>query len=305
MKQFLMVFYVVFFSTGFMGGAALVLLQLRVRSRMLRPLLVFQVLFLIGTGLILLYFTAAADGLENRWVQIALPAVIMAINTAVWITVIVMVRRITPDLSRRHRLAWIAQGAAVAVLVKSAINVVVLSTVSPNMVPGLWHLSSHILTAIAMATFGLILRGPVTPKEPPALHSLFKAYGTLSIVFAPAGILEFAAQSLDIPTLQYLSFDHFLYLAWNIVSMTATIQLFKPVHDRSTILESVPEERIRALGLSAREVEMAILIAKGLTNKEIASQLYISPATVRTHIYNLYQKVGAGSRVELLNMLRD
>jgi DNA-binding CsgD family transcriptional regulator len=50
---------------------------------------------------------------------------------------------------------------------------------------------------------------------------------------------------------------------------------------------------------------MAIMIGRGLTNKEIAAELFISPATVRTHIYNLYQKVGAGSRVELINMLRS
>jgi DNA-binding CsgD family transcriptional regulator len=48
---------------------------------------------------------------------------------------------------------------------------------------------------------------------------------------------------------------------------------------------------------------MAELIGRGLSNKEIASELGISPATVRTHIYNLYRKVGAGSRVELLNRL--
>ena len=70
-------------------------------------------------------------------------------------------------------------------------------------------------------------------------------------------------------------------------------------------MDSVPEERIRALGLSTREVEMSIMIARGLANKEIAGELGISPATVRTHIYNLYQKVGARSRVELLNKLRS
>jgi DNA-binding NarL/FixJ family response regulator len=50
---------------------------------------------------------------------------------------------------------------------------------------------------------------------------------------------------------------------------------------------------------------MAVMIARGLANKEIAAELNISPATVRTHIYNLYQKVGARSRVELLNKLRS
>ncbi|MFO8064944.1 MAG: helix-turn-helix transcriptional regulator, partial [Spirochaetia bacterium] len=70
------------------------------------------------------------------------------------------------------------------------------------------------------------------------------------------------------------------------------------------MFESVPRERIDALGLSPREAEMAVMIARGLANKEIADELHISPATVRTHIYNLYQKAGARSRIELLNIVR-
>ena len=87
--------------------------------------------------------------------------------------------------------------------------------------------------------------------------------------------------------------------------MTAAVRLFKPGNSGVAALDSVPEERIQALGLSAREAEMAVLIARGLANKEIAAELNISPATVRTHIYNLYQKANAGSRVELLNKLRS
>jgi len=101
MKQFMMVFYVVFFSTGFMGGAALLLLNVRVRSRMLKPLLTFQLLFLVGTGLILVYFAQIENSAGNTLVEVALPAIIMAINTAVWITVIVMVRLIAPSSRRR------------------------------------------------------------------------------------------------------------------------------------------------------------------------------------------------------------
>ncbi len=87
--------------------------------------------------------------------------------------------------------------------------------------------------------------------------------------------------------------------------MSAAVRIFKPVNEGIPVLDSVPEERIKALGLSPRETEMAVLIARGLANKEIASELCISPATVRTHIYNLYQKTGARSRVELLNKLRS
>jgi DNA-binding NarL/FixJ family response regulator len=46
------------------------------------------------------------------------------------------------------------------------------------------------------------------------------------------------------------------------------------------------------------------MIARGMVNKQIASELGISPATVRTHIYNLFQKAGATSRIGLLNALR-
>lgn len=305
MNQFLMVFYVVFFSTGFMGGTALLLLNLRVRSRTVRPLLAFQVLFLVGIGLILVYFARSANGATDTMTQVGLPAVIMAINAAVWITVIVIARTVAPGTGGRFSLSSIAQLLAALVIVKSIANVVVISTVPADAVRDAWHLSSHILTALAMASFGLVLRGPVAPSEPPALHPLFRAYGILAIVFSPIGIVEYALNATGVSALGFISLDHVLYLAWNVVSMSAAVQLFRPVADRGNVLNTVPEERVKALGLSAREVEIAILIGDGLTNKEIADKLYISPATVRTHIYNLYQKVGAGSRVELLNMLRD
>ncbi len=48
MQYSLLVFYVLFFATGFMGLAALLLFDLRVRSRLIRPLLGFQLLFLVG-----------------------------------------------------------------------------------------------------------------------------------------------------------------------------------------------------------------------------------------------------------------
>jgi DNA-binding CsgD family transcriptional regulator len=49
-------------------------------------------------------------------------------------------------------------------------------------------------------------------------------------------------------------------------------------------------------GLTTREVEVLRLIAAGLTNKEIAAELVLSPATVRRHTINLYAKIGAPGR---------
>lgn len=56
--------------------------------------------------------------------------------------------------------------------------------------------------------------------------------------------------------------------------------------------------------LSTREAEILELLAKGMTNKYIAEQLFISPFTVKRHIENIYQKLQAHNRIELLEKAR-
>lgn len=52
------------------------------------------------------------------------------------------------------------------------------------------------------------------------------------------------------------------------------------------------------LGLTAREIEVLLLVAKGRTNKEIASDLFISPKTASVHVSRILMKLGITSRVE-------
>jgi DNA-binding CsgD family transcriptional regulator len=54
-----------------------------------------------------------------------------------------------------------------------------------------------------------------------------------------------------------------------------------------------------AVDLSPRELEVARLVAKGLTNAEIGQVLGISRATVATHLQRAYERLGLGSRAEL------
>ena len=58
----------------------------------------------------------------------------------------------------------------------------------------------------------------------------------------------------------------------------------------------VPRRREGPAGLTEREVEVLKLLAHGLSNKEIAARLVISPKTVGSHIEHIYSKIDASSR---------
>ncbi|MFF0788983.1 response regulator [Streptomyces spiralis] len=65
--------------------------------------------------------------------------------------------------------------------------------------------------------------------------------------------------------------------------------------------EPAPESALTAEapdGLTARECEVLVLIAEGLTNQEIARRLHVSTATVKTHINNLFAKAGIKDRAQ-------
>lgn len=52
--------------------------------------------------------------------------------------------------------------------------------------------------------------------------------------------------------------------------------------------------------LTRREVEVANLIARGLTNRDIAKQLQLQEHTVKNYVFNIFDKVGVTNRVELV-----
>jgi DNA-binding NarL/FixJ family response regulator len=53
--------------------------------------------------------------------------------------------------------------------------------------------------------------------------------------------------------------------------------------------------------LSNREREILEQLSKGLMYKEIAAELYISPETVRKHVYHIYEKLHVTNRIEAVN----
>jgi DNA-binding NarL/FixJ family response regulator len=68
--------------------------------------------------------------------------------------------------------------------------------------------------------------------------------------------------------------------------------------------EFIPSVQKMALRLTRRQQELFTMVARGLTNKEIASLLNLSEQTVKNHIHRMLRKIGANDRSEVIQLAR-
>lgn len=146
------------------------------------------------------------------------------------------------------------------------------------------------------------LRGGQKPDRP-TLGFMLRGFGRLMLLFAPLAVVgsllvSILGRSSD-PT---LPLDFLLFFGWNVIAVVTLVRyLTRP----TALLEEgkVSAGFRKEYGISAREAEVVELISHGMSNKEIASQMNVSFATARTHVYNIFKKTGARSRVELLRIV--
>ena len=72
-----------------------------------------------------------------------------------------------------------------------------------------------------------------------------------------------------------------------------------PMVSNSSLQERI-DQICETYRLTPREKEFIELIYRGKSNREIADMLFVSESTVKTHIYNIFRKMDAKSRVEVI-----
>lgn len=70
-------------------------------------------------------------------------------------------------------------------------------------------------------------------------------------------------------------------------------------------VRSLRANRVNEVTLTPRERQIAELLGEGLANKEISKRLFIEVATVKTHVHNILEKLGAHSRGEAAVKIRE
>ena len=71
---------------------------------------------------------------------------------------------------------------------------------------------------------------------------------------------------------------------------------------------SVPEQKLPEKlpdGLTLREAEILSMMARGMTNPDIAAELYISAQTIKSHINRIFAKTGSANRTAAIRYARD
>ena len=92
----------------------------------------------------------------------------------------------------------------------------------------------------------------------------------------------------------------------DLISTVRSVARSAPNANADNVIVSVPREDYDAdvpgeSRLSSREVEVLRLVARGVSNKEVAKTLHLSETTVKRHLSNVYDKLGVHTRGEAVS----
>ncbi len=180
----------------------------------------------------------------------------------------------------------------------------------------------YILGLLYAAVYAWLFVARRPRGEAPAFLVVMALFATAGLVESSASLVrDFASPTarLDEASVIYSSIPYVVYAVFLIVNGGVeestgpgrTRHLAPgtgvPAGEPGTAAAEDPYARFRAaierLGLSDREREVVALVLDGRSNKEIADQLFVSLATVKTHLYRIYRKAAVPSRYGLIRVV--
>ena len=106
------------------------------------------------------------------------------------------------------------------------------------------------------------------------------------ICLLKAGVLGYVSKGIDIPIL--------------IAAIHAVYAGKKYFEDHKFLLESISNSMLSTL--SSRELQIILMIVRGVSTKNIAEKIYLSQKTVQSDLRALMKKLGLKSRIELVHL---
>ena len=144
------------------------------------------------------------------------------------------------------------------------------------------------------------------------IHYLFAVRGNRAQVLgrfaSPFGLLFLFGYIVYVFTAYstFISLSPYLYFIANGLPIVA-LWIYHQSQPLPVLSADAPKltRFIEANALTPREADILKKIIRGASNKEIAGQSFISPHTVRNHIYNIYRKTGIKNRFQLLALFQE
>jgi DNA-binding CsgD family transcriptional regulator len=179
------------------------------------------------------------------------------------------------------------------------------SRAGPDMI--FWNLD-YLSLLVIHVTAAVILLSGFKRIQNKWLQSIIRSFLIFLGVFAPLGAAQLVVQ--DVPGSPDLFHDFPLsqliyYIGFVILALVYVARFFAEPVGVGAPAFTLPEGFIRKFGISHREGDIIEMMARGFSNSAIAEKLYISTLTVKNHVYHIYQKTGAGNKVQLLNMINS
>lgn len=104
---------------------------------------------------------------------------------------------------------------------------------------------------------------------------------------------------------QTVAHGQVLLQAFSATQLLAGLYAQEPTSSSMASANESLSSEAEKLGLTARELDVVRLIAQGRSNTEIATELFVSDATVKTHINHIFSKLGARDRSQVVIKARQ